>query len=141
MLPRSTSTRTGASTRKTFITSAYPLQGRLRRHPHRPRHLLPHLRLPLLRHQLRRRHLRLLRHRGRSPSVRVATRCKGRRRWTFLGMELPRTTSTYIATARRLPLCRTSPVSTPIPTAPVGGAATPIRSAKQALKTALTRSR
>src|SRR6516165_3408504 len=39
MLPRSTSTRAATSTRKTFITSEYPLQGR-------PRRRLPLLRPP-----------------------------------------------------------------------------------------------
>ena len=50
-------------------------------------------------HLLRRQQLRLPRHRGRSHSLRAATRCRGSRGWTSPGMELPRTTSTFIATA------------------------------------------
>ena len=74
-----------------------PLLPRLQ--PLHPRLRLPQLRCPQ-RHLLRRQHLRLLRHRGRSRSVRAATKCRAGRQWTSLGMELPRTTSTFIATAR-----------------------------------------
>src|SRR5262245_15301228 len=56
-------------------------------------------------------------------------------------MELARTTSTFIVTACWLPLCRTSPVFTPITSGRVAKARSPIGSAMQALNTVLTRSR
>ena len=66
---------------------------------------------------------------------------QGHRPSTSPGMELLRTTSTFIATACWLPLCRTSPGPTPITSGCVARARTPIGSAKQARKTVLTRSR
>ena len=59
----------------------------------------PQLHLHPQRQLLRRQQLRLPRHRGRSYSLRAATRCRGSRGWTSPGMELPRTTSTFIVTA------------------------------------------
>ena len=123
------------NTRKTFITSVYLLQELRHRRLHPHRHLRPQRQLP------RRQQLRLPRHRGRSYSLRAATRCRGSRGWTSPGMELPRTTSTSTVTACWLPLCRTSPGSTPITSVRVARARTPTGSAMQALNTALTRSR